>query len=577
MKSAYLYVRVSTDEQKRKGYSLPEQEDRLIKYCEYNNILVKGIFREDFSAKTFNRPEWTKLLAILKKSSSKGTNNVLFVKWDRFSRNVEFAYEMIGILRKYKTTAAAIDQPVDFGIPESSLMHAVYLAIPQAENERRSLNTKNGLRRARQMGRYVNKAPVGYINQCAIDGKKSIAPHRPDAALIKWSFQQIAKNAYCIEDVRRMANAKGLKCSKSNFWRLLHNPVYYGYVSYSLIGSEERQLVKGTHEPIITEALYNEVQNIINTKRKIVRKTDVATEMFMLHRYLICPICNRVLYSSCSKGRSKRYPYYHCKTNCRIRFKTDIVNQDYKDQLKEIKLSTGVVPLFDLIAKDTNVNIQLNEYLNERKLLLNQIKEQDLFIAKARKLFFDGKIEFDDFFKLKKEHLVHYNDLNDELNKVMTKVRCANTQLSSFSSFEKTLHRFNNLNVMDKKHIINFIPPGSIDVSGNITLQLNHALSKILTVKKQRLKSLKTSSLVKQDLLAPSQQFAARKVTTRKAMEVLGRNNISIDENEAAVILDFLYLIAKFSKQSDVKITHNTVSGNRTAQNPNRSYCSLIK
>lgn len=42
MKTAYLGVRVSTDEQKRKGYSLPEQEDRLLKYCKYNNIEVKG-------------------------------------------------------------------------------------------------------------------------------------------------------------------------------------------------------------------------------------------------------------------------------------------------------------------------------------------------------------------------------------------------------------------------------------------------------------------------------------------------------------------------------------------------------
>ncbi|WEK18677.1 MAG: recombinase family protein [Candidatus Pedobacter colombiensis] len=38
MKSAYLYVRVSTNEQKRKGYSLPEQEDRLLKYCETGNV-----------------------------------------------------------------------------------------------------------------------------------------------------------------------------------------------------------------------------------------------------------------------------------------------------------------------------------------------------------------------------------------------------------------------------------------------------------------------------------------------------------------------------------------------------------
>jgi len=45
MKNAYLYVRVSTDEQKRKGYSLPEQEDHLLKYCEFNGIDVMGIYR----------------------------------------------------------------------------------------------------------------------------------------------------------------------------------------------------------------------------------------------------------------------------------------------------------------------------------------------------------------------------------------------------------------------------------------------------------------------------------------------------------------------------------------------------
>ncbi len=136
MKSAYLYIRVSTDEQKRKGYSLPEQEDRLIKYCEFNNIQVEGIYREDFSAKNFNRPEWKKLVSAIKRNASKKSSNILFVKWDRFSRNIEYAYEMIGILRKHHTTATAIDQPIDFDIPESSVMLAVYLSIPEAENMR---------------------------------------------------------------------------------------------------------------------------------------------------------------------------------------------------------------------------------------------------------------------------------------------------------------------------------------------------------------------------------------------------------------------------------------------------------
>src|SRR5437016_1516340 len=99
MKSAYLYIRISTDEQKRKGYSLPEQEDRLLKYCEFNNIKVKGIYREDYSAKTFKRPQWQSLLNTLKKAKDKKPENVLFVKWGRCSRNIEYAYQMLGILR----------------------------------------------------------------------------------------------------------------------------------------------------------------------------------------------------------------------------------------------------------------------------------------------------------------------------------------------------------------------------------------------------------------------------------------------------------------------------------------------
>jgi len=147
MKSAYSYVRVSTDEQKRKGYSLAEQEERVLKHCEANNIKVKGIFREDFSAKDFNRPEWKKLINTIKKNKRVCPETILFLKWDRFSRNIEYAYQMIGILRNLNVHTSAIDQPIDFEVPESIVMLAVYLSIPEAENSRRGLNTSDGANR----------------------------------------------------------------------------------------------------------------------------------------------------------------------------------------------------------------------------------------------------------------------------------------------------------------------------------------------------------------------------------------------------------------------------------------------
>lgn len=109
MESTYIYVRVSTDEQKRKGYSLIEQEERLLHHCEINHIKIKGVFREDFSAKDFNRSEWKRLIQIIKKNKHRPPENKLFLRWDRFSRNIAFAYPMIDILNELNVQAMAID------------------------------------------------------------------------------------------------------------------------------------------------------------------------------------------------------------------------------------------------------------------------------------------------------------------------------------------------------------------------------------------------------------------------------------------------------------------------------------
>ena len=67
-RKAILYIRVSTDEQAEKGHSLQHQEDRLRNHCAINGIEVLGLYKEDYSAKTFERPEFNKLLAYLRKT-----------------------------------------------------------------------------------------------------------------------------------------------------------------------------------------------------------------------------------------------------------------------------------------------------------------------------------------------------------------------------------------------------------------------------------------------------------------------------------------------------------------------------
>ena len=82
-KKAFLYIRVSTDEQADKGYSLRHQEERLRSYCQFQNIEVLGLFKDDHSAKTFKRPAFQELLLKLKKNKM-AANLLLFTKWDNF-------------------------------------------------------------------------------------------------------------------------------------------------------------------------------------------------------------------------------------------------------------------------------------------------------------------------------------------------------------------------------------------------------------------------------------------------------------------------------------------------------------
>lgn len=421
MKTAYLYIRVSTDEQKRKGYSLPEQEDRLLKYCEYNNIKVKGIYREDFSAKTFNRPEWKKLMTVIKNKPSKEDRHILFIKWDRFSRNIEYAYEMLGMLRKYKTTAMAIDQPLDLSVPESTVMLAVYLSVPEAENSRRALNTAAGIHRAKLMGRYPNKAPSGYINVTTIKGKKIIAPKQPEANILRWVFKQLAKNIYKIEEIRNMARDKGLICSRSYFFRLIRNPIYCGLIPIKL-NSDECDLVKGTHDPIISEALFHETQRIITTKRKVNAKDDLLKTTFFLRGVLECPHCERKLSGSFSRGSTKRYPYYHCHGRCKTRINATFLNDCYQHELQRLMLSDKVSDLFSLVLEDWNTNTRKTVHVQNRNLVVRKLNEQESIMSQARKLFVVGALKPDDYSKLKREFGANAKCLRRELQDINRKL-----------------------------------------------------------------------------------------------------------------------------------------------------------
>jgi len=300
MKIADLYVRVSTDEQK-KGYSPRSQEQVLRQYCEIRNIAVRNVIHEDHSAKTFNRPEWKKLLINLKKQKGK-TDLLLFTKWDRFSRNTSDAYQMITILKKLGVEPQAIEQPLDTSVPENKMMLAIYLTTPEIENDRRGLNTFFGIRQAKKEGRWMGKAPLGYANKAREDGRRYIAVKEPEASIMKWVFEQLSEGIFSGEHILNAIREKGIKCSKNNFYTCVRNPAYCGKIRLAEYKDEPARLVQALHDPLISEALFYKVQDVLDGRKKVYGLAIATPKDLPLRNFLKCPKCPRMLTEALLKG-----------------------------------------------------------------------------------------------------------------------------------------------------------------------------------------------------------------------------------------------------------------------------------
>ena len=413
MKTADLYIRVSTDEQADRGYSQRDQEERLRRFCSHNSILVRNVIYEDHSAKTFNRPEWKKLILNLKKYKGK-IDCILFTKWDRFSRNTGDAYQMINLLSKLGIESQAIEQPLDLSIPENKMMLAIYLAQPEIENDRRALNVTYGMRRAMKEGRYMGLAPVGYINRTTEDGRKYIALLEPEASIVKWAFEEISKGIFNTEQIYNEARIRGFKRAKSLFHFAIRNPLYCGKIFIPKFKDEDAQFVTGQHEPLINEQLFDQVQDVLDGRSRQYQPKIISDEKFPFRGFVFCPSCGKMLTASTSKGRKSYYSYYHCVRPCKERQKAELLDKAFYDEVEQYLPRKEVKRLYAMVISEV-YHGETKSIQEEKRAVLKQIKDLEAKLSNARDLVAGRKIDSDDFRELKTSYSEEINRLEKRL------------------------------------------------------------------------------------------------------------------------------------------------------------------
>lgn len=543
MPTADLYIRVSTDEQADKGFSQRYQEEVLKKYCESHNLTVQAVIFEDFSAKNFIRPAWCKLFASYKKNKSNRPTLLLFTKWDRFSRNTADAYNTIQALKKFCIQPIAIEQPLDTSVPENQMTLAFYLAIPEVENARRSLNIKQGLRRAKKEGRCTGLAPVGYTNKVTKEGVSYIVPSEPYATIMRIAFEQIAARTHNVTEAYLHAIDNGFQKSRSSFYRSIHNPIYGGMIYVHATDDESEQYAPGQHQPIVSETTFFKVQQILNKQHQRLPNKSNIEYLFPLRGFLKCMKCGNTQTASGSRGRSgKYYYYYHCHSHCQCHLRTDKLHSLFIKELKTFKLVAVYSPIclsmLNRILTDTSeLKTTTVSHLTKKVYELNNK------IEKARELLLHGDIDGADFKAIKTDSQSQITILCDLISTCqIKKSRFSDVAKSCLSLFSSLHQIYEEGNIHIKRKLISLIFPEYLVCNGtsfhttNVTTPIKILYNKEFAFKG----TFPYNCLTKKECSEHSDEPMAHAEDCNNLKEIARYQYYNMTTNEAVEIISFI-------------------------------------
>jgi site-specific DNA recombinase len=390
LKRAVIYCRVSTKEQVEEGNSLTSQERICKEYALQHGFHVAELFIEEGeSAKTANR---TKLLAMLSYCSLKKNDikAVIAYKIDRIARNTDDYSYIRATLKRHGVEIKSTSENFEVDTPAGRFMENMIANVAQFDNDVRSERCKGGMIEAMREGRYVWGAPCGYVNS-KVNGKSTIILTK-SAPIIYSVFREVADNVHSIEHVRRkfqltLLSSKGNPLSRSQFFRMLRNKVYFGCIEKF----GERHI--GTFETIISESLYNQVQNVLSGKNKKTGCYIVNHPDFPLRRFVNHPFQHSKLTGSWSKGRNKRYAYYRFMAP-KAHFQKEQLELKFRDFLDSFKLDDNCYKSLKAgvnkyLVSDANIAAKKIEKLNSR------LSELDKKQAAAYEMLYAGTITGD--------------------------------------------------------------------------------------------------------------------------------------------------------------------------------------
>jgi len=326
-----IYIRVSTEDQAREGYSLEVQREYLESFADREGFNVFKVYCDDgISAYSTRRPALQELLADAK---AKRFELVVVHKIDRFSRNLKDLLMLVDELSSYGVAFKSATEPFDTTTSAGMLMFQQLGSFAEFERNRIAKRVFPGMFKGVQQGNWqgARYSPYGYKYNKA---NKLLELDEQEAKVVKIIFEMClaGKSIRFITEYltkKKYRNRKGNIFSTKLIGDILKNRIYTGKLvwnrhhydqnkktkkgyAYVKNSSDKIIIAQGKHEAIISEEVFNLAQEKLKLRRIEIKRKKSD---YPLSGILYCAKCNhRYLgISSISNHRTgEKKRWYRC-------------------------------------------------------------------------------------------------------------------------------------------------------------------------------------------------------------------------------------------------------------------------
>lgn len=344
---AVLYARVSSKEQEKEGFSIPAQCKLLRDYALQQRFDIVQEYVDVETAKTTGRTNFSEMVKYLRKHP--GIRTILVEKTDRLYRNLKdwVTLDELDVEIHLAKEGAILSRD---SRSSEKFMHGIKVLMAKNYIDNLSEEARKGQMEKAEQGIWPTKAPLGYVNTTASDGKKVIEPHAELAPVVTKLFKRYATGQYSLKALAVAAHADGLVYPKSGnpvpvstVHMILRNRLYTGLFQW------KGKLHHGKHEPLVSIELWERVQGVL-TGRNTAPTHPIGNE-FAFSGLMTCIDCGCAVVAELKKGK---YVYYHCTghankgrggyADCRRKYvREEVLDKTFADLLDQLRFDEEVL------------------------------------------------------------------------------------------------------------------------------------------------------------------------------------------------------------------------------------------